>query len=236
MLTLSTRFRDRVTEVDHYFKLLDAFNAHVVSGSANWRDGKRRLPKVLSDDLTLKMLKATSFLMLYNLTEATVRDAVEAIWAEVRNAEATPLELAPALQEVWVSAEFRRKDLFSAAPSVFRELAVDILNGITNGVVPHVSFKNVMPGGNIGNASIKSMCRAHGVSFTAPKGTRDGSDLETVKGRRNVLAHGEQSFEEIGSSYTVSDLKEIRLRSLAYLRQYVRRVDKYIADSAFKAA
>src|SRR6185312_8333524 len=114
MITVETRFRDRVAEVDHYFKLLDAVEDALVARGSSWRSGRRRLPKVLADDLSLKLLKATSFLLLYNLIEATVRDAVESIWRAVGASRSTALDLLPTLQDVWVASEFKRKDAFSA--------------------------------------------------------------------------------------------------------------------------
>lgn len=236
MITVETRFRDRVAEVDHYFKLLEAVDAALITRGSTWRDGRRRLPKVLADDLSLKLLKATSFLLLYNLIEATVRDAVESIWIAVGVSELKAMDLLPSLQKVWVGAEFRKKDAFSAAPNIYRDVAIQILQSVTEGKSPVIAFKRVMAGGNINNASIKKMCETHGLRFAAPKNTRDGADLETVKGRRNVLAHGEQTFEEIGSAHAVADLKAIKTRSVAYLRQYVKKVDKYIAQRDFKAA
>jgi len=236
MITVETRFRDRVAEVEHYFKLLNAVEDALVERGSSWRSGRRRLPKVLADDLSLKLLKATSFLLLYNLIEATVRDAVESIWRAVGASGSTALELLPTLQDVWVASEFKRRDAFSAAPNVYRDVAIAILRGATGGCVPVIEFKGVVAGGSIDNAAIKRMCLSHGIRFNAPKNTRDGVDLATVKARRNILAHGEQTFEEIGASYAVSDLRDMKSRAVTYLRQYVRRVDIYIANESFRVA
>lgn len=236
MVTVETRFRDRVVEVEHYFKMLVAVESALTARKTLWKDGRKRLPKVLGDELTLKMLKATSFLLLYNLIEATVRDSVESIWGAVGESGAKAPDLLPSLQEVWVGAEFRKKDAFSAAASNYREIALEILKSVSLGKVPAIVFKRVMTGGNINNVAIREMCETHGVNFVAPRNTRDGVDLDTVKRRRNILAHGEQTFEEIGSSHAVADLREIKMRSVAYLRHYVRRVDRYIERDAFKVA
>lgn len=236
MVSVETRFKDRVAEVNHYFRLLEAVDDSLITRGGDWRNGRKRLPKVLADDLSLKLLKATTFLLLYNLIEATVRDAVDSIWQAVGVSKVKALELLPSLRNVWVGSEFRRKDAFSAAPNLYRDVASEILRLASEGATPSVAFKRVMNGGNINNTAIRNMCESHGLVFAAPKNTRDGVDLDTVKGRRNTLAHGEQTFEEVGSSYAVSDLKEIKGRSVAYLRQYVKKVDKYISQEAFKAA
>lgn len=236
MIKVETRFRDRAAEVDHYFKLLSAMEDAMVVRGAAWRDGKKKLPKVLGEELSLKLMKATAFLLMYNLVEATVRDSIESIWRAVGNSNVKLLDILPSMREVWVGSEFKRKDAFSASADTYKAVALGILNNVSEGKIPSVEFKRVTGGGNIDHDVIRRMCQAHGVSFTPPKNTRNGIDLTTVKGRRNVLAHGEQTFEEIGSSHATSDLLEMKIRSFAYLRQYVRRVDRYIAKSDFKAA
>lgn len=236
MITVETRFKDRVAEVDHYFRLLDAVEDALMLRGPSWRHGRKKLPKVLVDDLSLKLLKATSFLLLYNLIEATVRDAVESIWRAVEDSSSTALDLLPSLQDVWIMSEFKRKDAFSAAPCTYRDVAIAILRGVADNDTPSVAFRRVMAAGSIDNASIKKMCSSHGVKFKPPKNTHGGDDLVAVKDRRNILAHGGQTFEEIGASYAVSDLKRIKVRAIGYLRQYVKKVDLYIATDAFKAA
>jgi hypothetical protein len=236
MITANDRFRDRVAEVDHYFSMLVATEDALLQRGMSWRDGRKKLPKILSSDLSLKLLKSTSFLVLYNLIEATVRDGVESIWLAVGNSNAKVFELLPELRDVWVQSEFRKKDAFSASGNTYRALSIAILNYVVEERVPSVAFKRVGNGGNLDQQAIQELCRSHGVSFSPPRGTRAGVDIGTIKSRRNILAHGEQTFAEIGSSYTTSDLIEIKNRSKAYLRQFARRVDRYIQSSSFKVA
>lgn len=236
MITVEMRFRDRAAEVEHYFKLLSAVEDALVARGAAWRDGRKKLPRVLGEDLSLKLMKATAFLLMYNLVEATVRDSIESIWRAVGTSNAQVLELLPSMREIWIGSEFKRKDAFSASAETYKSVTIGILSSVSEGKIPSIEFKRVTGGGNIDHDVIKRMCVTHGLQFSPPKNARNGVDLSTVKGRRNVLAHGEQSFEEIGSSHATSDLIDIKGRSVAYLRQYVRRVDRYISQSAFRAA
>jgi len=236
MAALSDRFRDRLAEVEHYFRMLAAVEEQLVMRGAAWRHGRKRLPKVLGEDLSLKLLKANSFLLLYNLVEATVRDTVVTIWEGVEREKVAPLQLKSTMRGVWIGSEFRRKDAFSASGSTYRETALSILEAVVAGSIPKVSFKRIGIGGNIDRGVVSDICEQHGVQFTPPKNTRAGTDLDNVKERRNVLAHGEQTFEEIGSRYTVSDLKGMKVRVAAYLRQYVRTVESYIEAGEFRAA
>ncbi len=236
MGALYDRFKDRHGEIEHYFKLLEAVESRLVGGERAWRSGRKRLPKVLAEDLSLKLLKATTFLVLYNVIEATIRDSIDTIWGTVANSSTPPLALRASLREAWVGAEFRRHNSFSASGATYRSAAYSILSAAADGAVPRVDFRRVGSGGNLDRRAIRDLCSQHGVLFTPPKNARAGIDLDDVKGRRNVLAHGEQTFEEIGSLYTVSDLRGIKVRVAAYLRHYVQKVEKYLQEEAFKAA
>ena len=46
-------------------------------------DGNQRIKKI--DDELLKTLKASGFLLLYNLVEATMRNGIEAIFDELQS-------------------------------------------------------------------------------------------------------------------------------------------------------
>lgn len=236
MAALQARFRDRLKEVDHYLEMLEAMEIELIHNRANWKSGRKRLPKVLGEELSLKLLKANAFLLMYSLVEATVRDSVESIWEAVALSKTSAMNLLPEMRDVWVGSEFRKKDSFSASGANYREAASAILKSIANSDVPKIAFKRVGIGGNVSVETIVDLCARHGVNFNAPKNTRGGTDLNVLKEKRNTLAHGEQSFEDVGSRYTVSDLKEMRIRVAVYLRQYVRRVEKYIENTSYKAA
>ncbi len=42
--------------------------------------------------------------------------------------------------------------------------------------------------------------------------------METVKDRRNDLAHGTLSFAECGRDYTINDLEEIKNQAVTFLK------------------
>lgn len=236
MTALQARFKDRLKEVDHYLGMLEAVESELVHNRVSWRHGRKHLPKVLSDDLSLKLLKANAFLLMYSFVEATVRDSIESIWEAVALSRTPAVELLPEMRDVWIGSEFRKKDSFSASGATYKDVASNILKAISRSDVPSVPFKRVGVGGNVNVETIADLCASHGVKFSAPKNTRGGTDLNVLKERRNILAHGEQSFEDVGSRNTVSDLKEMKVRVAVYLRQYVRRVDSYLEKTAYKAA
>jgi hypothetical protein len=236
MGAINERFRQRLNEVNHYFELLDAFEREMVAKRLDWKNGRRRLPRIFGDDLSLKLLKAQSLLLLYNLVEATARDTVDSIWEQIHLSGLSVKDVKGPLREIWVGSEFRKLDAFSASASNYRSCATKLLANAMAGTALSVRFRTIGGGGNVDRAVLREICNSHGVPFVAPKGCRDGVDLDDVRGKRNVLAHGEQTFEEVGRQYTVEDLKAAKQRLVLFLRKYVKRVELYVEARAYKAA
>jgi len=81
--TLFQDFNERSQEVSKYFMFLKSLEQGATKLSM---EGKGGIPKIKKIDSELiKTLKARGFLLLYNLVEATMRNAIEAIFDELQN-------------------------------------------------------------------------------------------------------------------------------------------------------
>lgn len=234
MSELEQRLKDRLAEVDHYLTLLEALEATRTPSPKSLEGRGGRVLKWATNDRTVKILKANLFVLIYNVVEATTRDCIEAVWVKVGNERIGPLGLNPRTRKVWSGARFRRAEAFDASAKVYREILWDLMEDVANGRTGSVDVKKILPAGNLSNTELRRLCEEHGIPFNAPKGSRDGIDLVTVKRCRNDLAHGTRSFEETGAQFALSDLLDIRKRSASYLRQFVRSVARYIASSAYR--
>ena len=75
-------FDERAQEVSKYFFMLK----NLEQGSIQLRMGNQTHFKIKKIDTELeKTLKATGFLLLYNLIESTIRNAIEAIFDDMVN-------------------------------------------------------------------------------------------------------------------------------------------------------
>jgi hypothetical protein len=73
-------FDERAQEVSKYFFLLK----NLERGSIKLSMGNPKNPKIKNIDIELeKTLKATGFLLLYNLIESTIINAIEAIFDDM---------------------------------------------------------------------------------------------------------------------------------------------------------
>jgi MAE_28990/MAE_18760-like HEPN len=74
-------FDERAKEVSQYFIFLKNLEQESIKLSMGGKIGKSKI-KVIDPNL-LRTLKASGFLLLYNLVEATMRNAIEAIFDEL---------------------------------------------------------------------------------------------------------------------------------------------------------
>lgn len=87
--------------------------------------------------------------------------------------------------------------------------------------------------GNVNNEVIKELSKIYGFSAQTHKKTRDGNDLLNIKNHRNDLAHGSQSFKEIGRNTTADELLEIQERVICYLREILQNIETCISNQEY---
>src|SRR6266498_158988 len=83
MISALPDFYDRSKEVINYFDLLGRLNGNEDRLYVHQNnDTQSQFP---IDDLLLKTLKATGFLLLYNLVESTIANAIQSIYDDLGN-------------------------------------------------------------------------------------------------------------------------------------------------------
>ena len=83
MQTVLIDFQERVEEINIYFAFLEKLGQETTQLSVLKDDGQRE--NIPLDYQLIKTLKANSFLLLYNLVESSMRNAVTAIFDELKN-------------------------------------------------------------------------------------------------------------------------------------------------------
>ncbi|WP_246843913.1 MAE_28990/MAE_18760 family HEPN-like nuclease, partial [Hydrocoleum sp. CS-953] len=167
------------------------------------------------DPELIKTLKASAFLLLYNLVESTMRDAIEEIFNEMKNKSVSFDKIRPELKKI-VLQNLKRRNPDKVLQKVV-DISVDI---ITAGFDKEELFS-----GNIDAQKIKATAKEYGFSA---KTKTDSSDLLTVKNNRNDLAHGIKSFAEVGKDKSFDELIKIKKKVVKYLRQILENISIYI--------
>ncbi|MEM9219837.1 MAG: MAE_28990/MAE_18760 family HEPN-like nuclease [Cyanobacteria bacterium P01_F01_bin.150] len=230
-------FEERVDEIDSYIKLLEAIE----------RSAQHGPPAIDGEVVTTRqqrMLYSAVFLQLYNLVEATATWCVSAVTAATTSSGAwTVAQLEPLVRKEWVRTTARTHVILNpdnrhTTSSTFCDL---LLQG------GNISAWDIEKGGG-GNwdiAEIEAISNRIGcvlrispdVYRAAKRHFRDEKNsLLYIKDLRNQLAHGSISFEQSGENLTVSDLKELKKRTVNYLEEVVQSFSAYVSSFMFLEA
>ncbi len=214
---LFQNFNERSKEVSKYFIFLKSLEQGTTKLAMEGKAGKKI--KEIEPEL-IKTLKASAFLLLYNLVESTMRDAIEEIFNEMKNQSVSFDKIRPKLKKIVIQNLKRRN------PDKVLQKIVDIsLDIITAGFDKEELFS-----GNIDAQKIKATAKEYGFSA---KTKTDSSDLLTVKNNRNDLAHGIKSFAEVGKDKSADELIKIKDKVVKYLRQILENIQTYIDNQEY---
>jgi hypothetical protein len=213
-------FNGRAAEVKRYFK----FVTSVAKGTTKISivGVGQDAPTNAETDELLKTLKASCYLLLYNLVESTMRNVVEAIFDRFRAEN--------------VRFDDCRNEIKKLVLLNFRARSPDKLLLRLTDIACHVvtetfEVKEVFSG-NIDAKMIRETADRFG--FIPP--TKEiGWMMRTVKDNRNDLAHGNKSFSDIGKDVTPDRLEEARKQTFVVLFLTIRNVSAYLNEKKYLA-
>ncbi len=219
---LFENFDVRSQEVKNYFLFLKDLEHGLIQSSVITTEKTK--PKKINADLT-KTLKATGFLLLYNLAEATMRHAIEVIFNELKIRKISFDNITDEFKKIIID-NFKKNNSSNKLLSNINIISFDIISA---------SFdKEKLFSGNIDAQKIKEVSIKYGFSCqTNAQETDNGSDLVIVKTNRNDLAHGFKSFEEVGKGYSVDELLMIEERVVCYLKAILENIEDYLLEQKY---
>lgn len=208
MVNVKKTFQDRVTEIEVYYVFLDNY----LNSSTD-----RELSKILRSNLIL---------MLYNLVESTVANAIEEIHNDIHSQNISFDSLNTQLKKVLIK---QLKNNINPHDFVIS------INNIAIDIVKRSFLKKKISNGNIDNNTISKLARDYGFSInTTYASTKNGKCLEEIRGRRNDLAHGTFSFTEIGKEYTLPDLEKMKNETICYLNEILTNIETYLTNKSYR--
>lgn len=224
MNQVNTDFEKRVNEIELYFSFLEK---NIV------REAKLIYPDQTIEAFPIelnKIFKANCFLILYNLSESCIKNAIEAIYIHLNNEEVSFDSLRSSIKiEIlkYLKAKVNPKNLVESIDNI----AYDI-------IFKCFSTENIV---SVDAKEIKKLARKYGFSssilpISQPNGTLieiDTEKVRTVKSNRNNLAHGIFSFAECGRNYTLQDLVKIKNHLIEYLRQILSHIENYVTNQDY---
>lgn len=223
MKTTRAEYTKRLNEVTLYFetiKLLDNGDCSIICKDINGGTTE----KIIDGELA-KIMKANGFLLLYNLIEATIRNSISAILNSISTDKLTFKLLSDNLKKLWINQEINKtKDI-----SKFKEKVSELSKKILNDKLLEFSNECVNISGNIDAQRIREIAKKFG--YLEPK---NGRGLQTIKDKRNQLAHGEFTFSDIGKNYTSNDLIDYKSEVITFIENVLNNVETYINEKGYK--
>ncbi len=213
-------FNERVKEIESYLDFIRRVDTcEMLLAKSATHDPAYTL--VEQQDL-LRTFKASALLMLYNLMESSVTNAVEAIFDELEQ-QAIPFDQCREEIRIVVLGNIRRHEPRKLSPEI-AALATDIISKTFR--------RETIVSGNVDAREIREVAKRYGFPEPQSRGDR----LLTVKTHRNDLAHGSKSFAEVGRSFAVEDIIEIKNDVVAYLRETLDHVAGYLHGRSYVAS
>jgi len=81
--------------------------------------------------------------------------------------------------------------------------------------------------GNIDHNKLFRLARALGSKWRAPKGTLGGTELEVVRQKRNDLAHGQDTFLNVGNNSDINTMIEQFDRIRKFIVSFLKMLERY---------
>lgn len=226
MNTVLIDFSIRIQEVDGYFIFLESLIKNTTKLAVLDSYGKYKTQS-LSSELE-KTLKANGFLLLYNLVESTMRNAIEAIFDDLRSKGISFDKIKPEIQ-ITVLQNLQICFKNSSAQNIHSKISQISIDIITATFETEKMFS-----GNVDARVIRERAKKYGFSHSTDcSKTKDGQNLLVVRENRNDLAHGNKSFEEVGRDKTIEELLEIKEEVVEYLRQILENIKDYLDNKEY---
>ena len=167
----------------------------------------------LSTNPTITTLKATLFLLYYNLIESIVYATFEAIFDEVLTNCQSFSSLSPCVQK-----QYKKYDKENNIPET-ELLRLDL---------KQYSGRVTLFSGNLDARSIRKLFHDWGINSDFHAAGEE--KLLDIKSYRNALAHGERAFKEVGRNYTMRDMNEYSQVLYTYMSSLLLNV-RYFLDN-----
>ena len=224
MQAIFEMFNERIQEIDLYFEALKELD----------QGNTEHLDAPFFDSEFIKILKANTLLMVYNLVESTVMGGILEIYDKLKQEGLTYSDVRKEIKDIWFAYKFRQVYDQQAHYNSYKDKAIQIGNSILTREIIDLDRKATAISGNLDPQQIRNVCHDHGICFTPEAGCRGGVVLETVKDRRNDLAHGTLSFAECGRDYSIEDLVKIKEETVLFLRGLLNGMKQYYDGRQYK--
>lgn len=233
-MRIREEFDKRITEINLYFEILKTVELDRPKLSAYSSIEEKQI-EILFDSEKIKILRANSFLLLYNLIESTIYNSIISIFDKIADNQIKYFEMIKEVQKYWLNNLYKHDD--KKKKETIIDAFMNIANQIFNDNISLAS-NEINYGGSLDAQAIfdtaKSMKIEIGNVHRVYNKDIHGEILKNIKDKRNWLAHGEKSFSEVGDDITFSQLLEAKSQVKIFLEEFINSVEAYIVNESYK--
>lgn len=254
-------FENKVQEIERYLNfiwLIDNLStipnlATLPNISINDEEGNSiyELHNILTNDSFRieanlnKTLKGTVLLLLYNLVEGTITATLNEYFATFNNQNLSYSSCNVSIQKIWLNYKHR---LFQTNQTKNVNYIYQTIKDIEDEIIsiPSQTVDNVIKdnydayalvvkdneiSGNLDARRIRTICEKFGLPIIS----EPCDAMLIVKNRRNSLAHGNETFKEVGHSFTINDLFDKKIETVKYLYLFLTKVKDFLDNNGVLA-
>lgn len=185
MVTVIEDFEKRVREIELYYQLLD----RIITENATLFFPNKTTHKYKQFDPELvKVMKANVFLLLYNLVESSIKQAIIAICDNITSSNVKYENVADEIKKIWIQTKYKNfrgvetDKIFETIDNIAEDI-IEITSDFQKKILGNIA-------GNIDGRKIRDVADKLGFSSKTHYRTKNGVKLHEVKTQRNKLAHG----------------------------------------------
>lgn len=220
-------FDYRKIEVEDYFSFLKIMNSD--DTLIRYVNGTETKEEKISNKLQT-MFIANAFLILYNLIESTVRNSIVEIYNKIEEDKNSYENLSESLQKIWINQNINNLKEGTYNHDTLLKTVQKIAQDILTKETIALSKNNINISGNIDAQKIRALAEYIGFEKTS-----NGRNLQNIKDKRNRLAHGEQTFYDVGKDFTFDELNKFKHEAFDYLSDVINKIEKFILDRKYNA-
>lgn len=226
MVSTKSDFEQRKKEVENYFLFLDILDKETTL-LKYIKDGEI-IEEGISKD-TQRTLIANSFLILYNLLEATIRNSIVEIYNKIKEDEISYSQLSKSLKKIWIKSKTKNLKEGSFNINTLQNNVESIISDVIDHEMILLTKDDIDISGNIDADKIRTLATEIGFDKTS-----NGSNLVTIKNKRNGLAHGNHTFYDVGRDFTVNDIGLFKNETFLYLADVINNIEKFINEKKYQ--
>ena len=222
---------ERSKEVDRHLEFAKFLIDSRANGLAMYFDGdiRKSFPYVIDRSL-VKTIRATGYLLIYNLIESVMTASLDAVHLQLKDESLTFSELSKKMKEICY--DNFKKSISEQKISENSELLID------DALVWLGYHRNKHWNGNVDVKSIEAKTKKYGIQviYTENDQRELKENFLDIRRKRNSLSHGELSFEQCGQDTAIESLIEYNRQAFRYLSVVIDGVERYLLEKKYLAA